>query len=61
MSATTASRSPWELPLAVDVGFLPEDDVPVPVVGDLVPLVQDAADEPGAVGRPALFVLAELG
>lgn len=51
---------PLELPLAVDVGLLPEDDVPVPVVGDLVPLVYNAVDEPGAVGRPALFVLAEL-
>ena len=52
---------PLVLALAVDVGLLSEDDVPVAVVGDLVALAEDPLDQPGTVLGAAHVVLAELG
>ena len=47
-------------PGAVDEGLLAEDDVAVAVVGDLVPLRQDAADQAVVVLRAALVVLVDV-
>ena len=48
------------VPFAVDKGLFPKQDVAVPVVGHLVPLVQHPAEQPLVVHRAAPLVLVDV-